>query len=167
MEPLVSIGLTFYNNARTLPDAIRSVFAQTLQDWELIIIDDHSTDGSLALCESIRDPRVRVYTDTERKGFVYQLNRMTALARGNYYARMDADDLMHPERLQRQIAYLEANRDIDLVDTSMYSMDQQCRAVGIREAAVPSDPGACAAISSAIPGAAASTCGRAEPRTRR
>ncbi len=132
MNPEITIGLTFYNNAGTLKDALRSIFAQTFQDWELIAIDDHSTDGSFEIVQSVKDSRVHVYREEERMGFVAALNKMTQLARGKYYARMDADDLMHPERLLKQIRYLRENSNIDLVDTSMYSMNQQCQAVGIR-----------------------------------
>lgn len=132
MNPEISIGLTYYNNAETIKDALRSIFGQTFQDWELVIIDDNSKDGSFEIAKSIKDSRIRVYREEERKGFVSALNRMTQLARGKYYARMDADDLMHPERLSRQLNYLKAHPDIDLADTSMYSMNQQCQAVGIR-----------------------------------
>jgi glycosyltransferase involved in cell wall biosynthesis len=134
MNPEITIGLTFYNNANTIKDALRSIFGQTFQDWELVVIDDNSKDGSFEIVKSLKDSRVRVYKEEERKGFVSALNRMTQLARGKYYARMDADDLMHPERLFRQINYLKTHPDIDLVDTSMYSMNQQCQAVGIRYA---------------------------------
>ena len=78
MHPLVSIGISFHNNADTLGDAIRSVFAQTFQDWELILVDDHSTDGSLSIAQSVIDPRVRVYRGGDGKGFVYQLNRIAS-----------------------------------------------------------------------------------------
>jgi len=60
LQPLVSVGLPFYNNERTLPDAIRSVFAQTLANWELIMVDDGSSDGSLGFAQSVEDARVRV-----------------------------------------------------------------------------------------------------------
>jgi glycosyltransferase involved in cell wall biosynthesis len=132
MNPEISIGLTFYNNADTIKDALRSIFGQTFQNWELVIIDDNSKDGSFEIVKSIKDSRVRVYKEDVRKGFVSALNRMTQLARGKYYARMDADDLMHPERLSKQLNYLKAHPDLDLVDTSMYSMNLQCQAVGIR-----------------------------------
>jgi glycosyltransferase involved in cell wall biosynthesis len=132
MNPEISIGITYYNNDNTIVDALRSVFAQTFQDWEIILIDDNSTDGSFEIVRSVKDPRVRVYREAERKGFVWALNQMTHMARGKYYARMDADDMMHPERLFKQIEYLKANPDVDVVDTSMYSMDQQCRAIGVR-----------------------------------
>jgi len=132
MHPLISIGISFYNAAETLGDAIRSIFAQTFQDWELILVDDHSTDSSLSIAQAVIDPRVRVYKGGPEKGFTYQLNRITKLANGKYYARMDADDMMHPVRISKQINCLEKNRNIDLVDTGMYSMDQNANLKGIR-----------------------------------
>ncbi|MEI7636300.1 MAG: glycosyltransferase family 2 protein [Syntrophus sp. (in: bacteria)] len=132
MNTEISIGITYYNNDNTIVDALRSVFAQTFQDWEIILIDDNSTDGSFEIVRSVKDPRVRVYREAERKGFVWALNQMTHMATGKYYARMDADDMMHPERLFKQIEYLKTNPDVDVVDTSMYSMDQQCRGIGVR-----------------------------------
>jgi glycosyltransferase involved in cell wall biosynthesis len=133
MNPEITIGLTFYNSAGTLRDALRSIFAQTLRDWELIIIDDHSTDGSFDIARSVSDPRVKVYREDTRLGFVNALNRMTELATANYYARMDSDDMMHPERLSRQLEYLKTNPDIDVVDTAMCSINQEGRPIGIRE----------------------------------
>jgi glycosyltransferase involved in cell wall biosynthesis len=131
-EPEVTIGLTFYNNAATLKGALQSIFSQTFENWELIVIDDHSSDGSFEIVESVKDPRIRVYKEKKRMGFVAALNKMTHLARGKYYARMDADDMMHPDRLSKQIGYLKAHSDIDVVDTAMYSMDQQCKVTGVR-----------------------------------
>jgi glycosyltransferase involved in cell wall biosynthesis len=132
MNPDISIGLTFYNNADTIKDALRSIFAQTFQNWELIIIDDNSTDGSFEIVQSVKDPRVHVYKEERKKGFVNALNQMTRIAKSPYYARMDADDMMHPERLSKQIEYLKGNPDVDVVDTAMYSVDQQCKVKGIR-----------------------------------
>jgi glycosyltransferase involved in cell wall biosynthesis len=132
MKPEISIGLTFYNNADTIRDALRSIFAQSFKNWELIVIDDNSVDKSFEIVQSVKDPRVRVYREDRRKGFVNALNQMTSMARGEYYARMDADDMMHPERLSKQIEYLKINPDMDVVDTAMYSMDQYCRVKGIR-----------------------------------
>ena len=133
MKPEITIGLTFYNSVGTLKDALRSIFAQTFQDWELLIIDDHSTDGSFDIARSVKDHRVKVYREEGRLGFVNALNRITSLSRGKYYARMDADDMMHPERLARQLEYLKKRPEMDVVDTAMYSMNQKGRPVGIRE----------------------------------
>lgn len=129
---LVTIGIPTYNAEWTLVDAIRSVFAQTLQDWELIIVDDGSTDRSVEIAQSINDPRVRVIPDGKNHGLEYRLNQIAALAKGRYIARMDADDIMHPERLARQVEYLEANPSIDLVGTATYVIDPKNELIGAR-----------------------------------
>ena len=136
MNPAVSIGLTFYNNVDTLTDALRSIFAQSFQDWELIVVDDNSTDGSYERVKSVKDPRVRVFREKEKKCFIAALNQMTQLSKGRYYARMDADDMMHPERLSKQFEYLKTHPEIDVVDTLMCSMDQEGRAIGVRDTSV-------------------------------
>ncbi len=128
----VSIGLPFFNNRKTLADAIRSVFAQTLCDWELILVDDGSTDASLALAQGVLDPRVRVISDGVNRGLASRLNQIAGLARGKYLARLDGDDMMHPERLERQIAALECNRGADMADTAMYSLDRGDRPRGMQ-----------------------------------
>lgn len=121
--PMVTIGIPVYNAARTLPATLRSVFAQTVSDWELILVDDGSTDGSLAIMHAIRDPRVRIYADGTRCTLAPRLNQIARLARAPYLARLDADDLMHPERLEKQLAFLEAHPDVDVVGSSAYSID--------------------------------------------
>ena len=128
----VSVGIPFLNAQRTLADAVRSVLAQTHQDWELLLVNDGSSDGSLELASSIADPRVRVISDGERRGLCVRLNQIAALARGKYLARMDADDLMHPRRLECQLKFLESNPQVDLVDTATYTIDEDCRPLGIR-----------------------------------
>ena len=86
--------------------ALKSVFSQTFTDWELILVDDGSSDDSLALARSLKDPRVRVYSDGLTKRLNARLNELVSLARAPYFFRMDADDIMHPERLERQYAEL-------------------------------------------------------------
>ena len=137
MKPEVTIGLTFYNSADTLRDSLRSIFSQSFRDWELIIIDDHSTDGSYEIAMSVNDRRVKVFREEKRLGFVNALNRMTELANGSYYARMDSDDMMHPERLSRQLEYLKLHTDIDVVDTAMCSIDREGNPVGMRGLNMP------------------------------
>ncbi len=128
----VSIGIPFLNARRTLADTVRSVFAQTHTDWELILIDDGSTDGSLDVVNRIDDPRVRVYSDGVNRGLCDRLNQIASLAHGKYLARMDADDLMHPERIARQVAFLDANTDVDVVDTATFTVDGDLTPLGIR-----------------------------------
>lgn len=130
----VSVGLPFYNASKTLPDAIRSVFAQTFSDWELLLINDGSNDDSLEIANTIArcNLSVRIFGDTANKGLPYRLNQIAQLAEGEYIARMDADDLMHPERLARQVKYLDNNKSVHVLGTGMCSIDSQNRPVGLR-----------------------------------
>ena len=128
----VTIGIPFLNARPYLADAVRSVFAQTHHDWELILIDDGSSDGSLDVVRHLDDPRVRVLSDRTHRGLSARLNQVASLAEGTYLARMDADDLMHPERLARQSAFLRANPDVDVVDTATFTVDGDLTPRGIR-----------------------------------
>jgi glycosyltransferase involved in cell wall biosynthesis len=132
MSCAVTIGIPFLNARRYLAVAVRSVFAQTCTDWELILMDDGSTDGSLDVVRNIDDPRVRVVSDGTNRGLCARLNQITSLAQGPYLARMDADDLMHPERIERQLAYLNATPHVDVVDTATFTMDDDMTPLGIR-----------------------------------
>lgn len=128
----ISIGIPFYNAEKYLLDAIRSVFAQTYKDWELILIDDGSTDNSLKIAKSIKDPRVRVYSDGKNKKLATRLNEIVQLANYDIIARMDADDLMSPIRLEEQLKILEHNPNIDLVSTGLYSVTNDLKPIGVR-----------------------------------
>jgi len=128
----VSIAIPFYNAEKYLPDAIRSVFAQTYQDWELILIDDGSTDGSLEIAESVKDSRVRVISDGNNFSLAERLNQVTSLAKYDLIARMDADDLMSPNRIEKQVAILDENPEIDLVSTGLYSVTNNLTPIGCR-----------------------------------
>jgi glycosyltransferase involved in cell wall biosynthesis len=133
----VTIGLPFYNNQYTLADAIRSVFAQTFQDWELILVDDGSTDNSLSIAQAVKDPRVRVFSDGVNRRLPHRLNQIANLACGEYVARMDADDLMHPERIAHQVQYLDTNQEVDLVSAGVCTIDAQNHPVGVRGLTAP------------------------------
>jgi glycosyltransferase involved in cell wall biosynthesis len=129
----VSIAIPFFNNAATLGLAIQSVFAQTLGLWELLLLDDGSRDDSLKIAQDIRDPRVRVLTDGKNRGLVYRLNQAAGLARAPLLARMDADDIMHPERLATQVHFLESNRETHLVGSAAFIIDTANNPVGLRD----------------------------------
>ena len=131
-SPRVSVGIPFYNEEETLADAVRSVFAQTLTDWELILVDDGSTDGSLQIARSVDDPRVRVVGDGLHRGLSARLNQIIGLAAAGLVARMDADDLMHPERLLTQLSFLTNNPTVDVVGTGMFILDVDDKPVGKR-----------------------------------
>jgi glycosyltransferase involved in cell wall biosynthesis len=130
--PTVTIGIPFRNPGHYLVEAIRSVFCQTFSNWQLLLLDDGSSDDSLRIAKSVQDPRIRVISDGVNRGLVYRLNQAVSLAEGELLARMDADDLMHPERLARQVQYLRSHRDVDLVGTGFYAIDTDNRAVSMR-----------------------------------
>ena len=130
--PPVSIGIPFYNAEATLLDAVRSVFAQSHQSWELILLDDGSTDKSLEMAHSINDPRVKVYSDGCNKGLAARLNQMPQLATYDYIARMDSDDLMSSRRIESQLAFLRRHPNLDLVSTGVCSLTDASFPVGIR-----------------------------------
>ena len=127
-----TVGISFYNSERTLADAIRSVFAQTYTDWELVLVDDGSTDSSLEIAQAVDDPRVRVISDGPNRGLPARLNQIAQLAQGEYLARMDADDLMHPKRLEQQVSFLGQHPEIDVVGTGEYVMDAEDNVVGVK-----------------------------------
>lgn len=105
--PEVSVILPVYNSEAYLKEAIDSILAQTFIDFELVIIDDGSTDSSAKIILSYNDPRIKYFKNETNKGLVFSLNRAVNEATGNYIARMDADDISLPERLEKQLAYLK------------------------------------------------------------
>ena len=106
--PLISVLMPFYNSELTIGDAVSSILAQTVADFELILVDDGSTDGSLAVAEdhASRDPRVVLIGDDRNRGVVERLNQGLALCRGEFIARMDADDRAYRHRFAKQTEYL-------------------------------------------------------------
>lgn len=114
-QPLVTIGMPVRNCQDTLPLAIQSILLQTYPHWELLIIDDGSTDGTLAVARRFRDPRITICAEKDWKGLAARLNQAILMGRGKYFARMDGDDVAYPERLERQVRYLEQNPQVDLV----------------------------------------------------
>ncbi len=122
----VSIIMGAYNCTATLPEALDSLLGQTFQDWELLLCDDGSTDGTLAVAEEYarRDARVRVLRNGENLGLNRTLNRCLAGARGEYVARMDGDDVSLPERLEKEVAFLDAHPEFALVSTAMAMFDE-------------------------------------------
>ena len=115
--PLVTIGLPFFDEARHLGEAIRAVLAQSVTDFELLLVDDGSRDESLAIARSFRDPRITVLADGKRRHLPARLNEIVERARAPFVARFDADDVMHPTRLARQLAAFEADPSWDAVGT--------------------------------------------------
>ncbi|MFG6468781.1 glycosyltransferase family 2 protein [Roseateles sp. BYS87W] len=124
--PLVSVLLPAYNCAATLADAAESILQQTLADFELIIVNDGSTDDTAAVLDDLaaRDPRVRP-VHQRNGGIVNALNAALAVARGEFVARMDGDDRSHPERFAVQVAHLRAHPECVCVGTLFRLMNAQ------------------------------------------
>jgi glycosyltransferase involved in cell wall biosynthesis len=136
--PLVSVGIPFFNPGPHFELAVRSIFAQTYPKWELILMDDGSQDGSYERALQIRDPRVRVFRDGQNKGLPARLNEITQLAQGEFVARMDADDAMHPLRLERQVVLLLSNPEVDGVTTGAYLIDGENKPLALLPGHQPS-----------------------------
>lgn len=132
MTSLVTVGVPFFNNAQTILSTVRSVFAQSLEDWRLVLVDDGSTDGSLELLREINDPRVVVVSDGSNVGLASRLNQLSMLADSPVMARMDADDLMHPRRLELEIDALSSDPRVDLVCSAAVSIDALDHPTGYR-----------------------------------
>ncbi len=128
----ITIGIPFFNAEAYLADAIRSVFAQTYQDWELLLVDDGSTDRSLEIAHSVKDSRVRVISDGQNKRLPSRLNQIVAEAKFDLVGRMDADDLISPTRFEKQAAILNNHPEINLVTTGVCSITNDSRPIGIR-----------------------------------
>ena len=110
--PIVTVLLPVYNGERYLRAAVESILHQTFESFELLIVDDGSTDGTEAICRSFTDPRIRVVRHETNAGLVSALNSGIELIRTKYVARMDADDVSLADRLARQIVFLESRPDI-------------------------------------------------------
>jgi len=114
--PTISVVLSVRNGGEDLPTALDTILTQSFSDFELIAINNGSTDGTGEFLDQIADPRVRVYHQ-EDKGLAAALNRGISLARGRYIARQDHDDLADPSRLAKQVAFLDAHPEHGLVGT--------------------------------------------------
>jgi glycosyltransferase involved in cell wall biosynthesis len=128
-KPNVSVILPVYNGEQYLAAAIDSILSQTYKDFELIIINDGSTDKSQALINQYKDPRI-IAVNQKNHGLVASLNRGIGMARGQYIARMDADDISLPERLAREVQSMDQNPHLVLLGTNAIEIDQQGKKSG-------------------------------------
>lgn len=115
--PTVSVLTATYNSADLIGATIRSILAQTFTDFEFIIVDDASTDETAAVVRAFDDPRIRLYVNDRNLGISENRNRGLSLCRGRYIACSDQDDLSLPERLEKQVAFLDAHPQAVLVAT--------------------------------------------------
>jgi len=130
--PLVSVLLPLHDAAETIADCIESVLAQTLTDFEIIAVNDFSTDDSLRILQQYRDDRIR-FIDNECRGLVSALNTGLGCCRAPLIARMDADDIMYSNRLAKQYEYMRRHHDVVLVAAQVRKFPESSIRNGYRE----------------------------------
>lgn len=136
---LFTIAIPFRNPAEYFDLAVRSVFAQTITDWELLLIDDGSSDGSVDWARRITDPRVRLVVDGRHRNLSGRLNQAAAMALGRFFVRMDADDVMHPRRLELLLPVLRQTDAMTVIGSWAYTIDRESSLVGIRRGSTRDD----------------------------
>ena len=137
--PRVSVLMTVYNAALYLRESIDSVLAQSFKDWELIAVDDGSTDASPSILTDYSDHRVRVFPLPKNIGRTPALRYAFDQARGDYIAVLDNDDISHPERLARQVEFLDEQPDVAIVGSWVQYIDEH--GIIIAEFSPPTDQG--------------------------
>lgn len=139
--PKVGVVMPFYNAEKYMREAIESLLAQTYRDFEVIGVNDGSTDNSKKIFASYGDTRLRIFDLHENSGVVKALNSGLLYSRSEYIARMDADDVAMPERFEKQVSFLDKNKDVMVVGTNFLSMDENLEKC-IWENVLPQDPDA-------------------------
>ena len=132
---MISVIMGVYNGEKTVAKAIDSILGNTYQDLELIIVDDGSTDNTYAVLRSAAktDNRVKVLQTETNRGLAHALNTALGVANGEWIARQDADDVSHPDRLQKQIDYLKAHPEIAFTGGAVNLVDGRGNVWGIRK----------------------------------
>jgi len=132
-NPKVTVLMSVYNGEGYLREAIDSVLSQTYSDFEFLIIDDGSTDGSVDIIRSYLDPRIRLIENEKNIGLTRSLNKGLKLSRGEYIARMDGDDIALPERLEKQVHFLNEHVNVGLVGGSDITINGVGDEIGFRK----------------------------------
>lgn len=115
--PQVSVILPVYNTEKYIAEAVRSILNQTFSDFELLVINDASTDKTLDVLSQFVDPRIKIISNDVNLKVVKTLNKGLRLAKGRFIARMDADDIAHPKRFEKQLLYFKQHPEIDIINT--------------------------------------------------
>lgn len=132
-QPVVSVILPCYNAETYIGDCLESILSQTWKSFELIIIDDGSTDNTASIIKNHDDSRIKYIKNKKNRGIVYSLNKGISLAKGKYMARMDADDIMHKNRLEKQVLFMENHPNIALVGSWHYIIDESKKIIGLKQ----------------------------------
>jgi len=134
-SPKVTVLMPVYNAERFLREAVESILRQKFTDFELLVVNDRSTDGTAALLEGYNDPRVHIVSNASNIGLPASLHRGLDYARGEYVARIDADDVALPQRLAEQVRYLDHHPDVGLVASAIDIIDNEGMKIGIENLA--------------------------------
>lgn len=140
-SPKVTVFIPVYNREQYVGEAIESILAQTFSDFEILVVDDGSTDHSLDKIRFFSDPRIRIVCNEENLGIPKTRNKGVELARGQYMAMLDSDDRAFPERLEKQVAFLDLHPEYAQVGSWCRMMDAQGRALNKikRQPVLPDD----------------------------
>ncbi|MEI7595860.1 MAG: glycosyltransferase family 2 protein [Bacteroidota bacterium] len=131
-QNLVSVNMIAFNASKYIAESIESVLCQTYSNWELIVIDDGSTDDTLKIANSyaVKDERIKVFSNGQNEGIVYSRNRAVHYSQGKYIAVLDSDDIALPDRLQKQVEFMDRNPDYGAVGSAFYFIDEHGVEIG-------------------------------------
>lgn len=138
-KPLVSVIMPVYNGMPFLKQATKSILEQTYKNFEFIIIDDSSTDNTFQYLNRLKDKRIKLIKNKKNLGLAASLNIGLKIAKGNYIARMDADDVSLPNRFEEQIKFMTQNPSIDLCGTWVDLIDEKGMKIGEKKYPIKSD----------------------------
>ena len=124
-KPLISVIMSVYNEEKYIKDAVESILNQTRSEFELIIIDDCSTDRTVEIIRTFGDDRIHLIQNESNQGLTKNLNYALSISRGQFIARMDGDDISMPDRFARQIDYLETHPELVLVSCQTMTFGEQ------------------------------------------
>jgi glycosyltransferase involved in cell wall biosynthesis len=130
-NPKVNVLMSVYNGEKYLREAIDSILGQTFKGFEFLIINDGSTDKTGKILESYNDPRIKIINNEENIGLTKSLNIGLRIAKGEFIARQDADDISMPERLEKEVEFLNQNRSAGLVGTDYFMINEKGEVVHI------------------------------------
>lgn len=132
-KPLISVIMPVYNGMPFLKQAVESILEQSYKNFELIIVDDKSTDSSLSFAKKIKDKRVKIIRNLKNLGIANSLNIAITSSKGNYIARMDSDDISLPERLEKQLKFLQKNKSISICGSFAYLINDKGETIGTKK----------------------------------
>ncbi|HQD08740.1 MAG TPA: glycosyltransferase [Flavihumibacter sp.] len=137
-EPLISVVMPAYNAAQYILESIESVLSQSYRHFELLVIDDGSTDNTADIIRSVNDDRIKLVANDQNHGIIFTLNRGIALANGKYIARLDSDDLAMPTRFEKQVRFMEENPKAGACGTYFKVIDKEGKT--LQQVKFPSAP---------------------------